>query len=102
MEKIEIKLADDHIRRVSQCSPEDAIFEMIWNSIDAGATNIRVSINRNKLGGIDTIEIEDNGTGIEKASLGKTFGRLGESTKKSDQFNPRGKPYHGKNWRGQV
>ncbi len=46
--------------------PASAIKELIENSIDAGATQIKLSINK---GGIDRIEIEDNGRGIHRDDL---------------------------------
>ncbi len=46
--------------------PCSVVKELVENSIDAGATNIVVSISR---GGLDKIEITDNGSGIEFDSL---------------------------------
>lgn len=51
-------------------NPASAVKELVENSIDAGATQITVSIEQ---GGIKSIEIVDNGCGIEKGELHKTI-----------------------------
>ncbi len=51
-------------------SPFSIVKELIDNSIDAGATKISIEILN---GGIDYIQIKDNGYGIEKNDLIKAF-----------------------------
>ena len=50
--------------------PFSVVKELVENSIDAGAKNIRISIWN---GGKDRVEIEDDGCGIEKGELYKAF-----------------------------
>ena len=50
--------------------PYSAVKELIENSIDAGATEIEVSIER---GGKDLIQVTDNGCGIEKDDMRAAF-----------------------------
>lgn len=50
--------------------PYSAVKEMIENSLDAGATEIEVCIER---GGKDLIKIVDNGSGIEKDDMRAAF-----------------------------
>lgn len=50
--------------------PASVVKELVDNSIDAGATKIRIKIEE---GGIKLIEIADNGIGIEKDNLGLIF-----------------------------
>ena len=47
-------------------SPADVVKELLENSIDAGATEIELTIQK---AGIDLIDIKDNGSGIEKNDL---------------------------------
>ncbi len=50
--------------------PYSAVKELVENSIDAGATEIEVSIER---GGKDLIQVTDNGCGIEKDDMRAAF-----------------------------
>ncbi len=95
-EKIQIQVDEEHIKRTGQCSPEDALAELIWNSLDAGSTEIQVSVRRNNLTGIASIQIDDNGSGIESYNIESAFGNLGHSAKPQMKLNPRGKPLHGR------
>ncbi|MBP8819763.1 MAG: ATP-binding protein, partial [Syntrophomonadaceae bacterium] len=52
--------------------PASVVKELIENSIDAAATIIAVNINR---GGIDKIEVEDNGQGMEAHDIPLAFQR---------------------------
>ncbi|EGT4142189.1 ATP-binding protein [Clostridium perfringens] len=58
------------------------ICEYIWNGFDAGATTVEVSYKANELGGVDSIFIKDNGSGIDSENLDQTFGKILESLKK--------------------
>lgn len=51
-------------------NPASIVKELLDNSLDAGATEISVSI---KNGGIDLICVKDNGCGIEEADIKKAF-----------------------------
>ena len=50
--------------------PESVVKELLENSIDAGATQVTVSIES---GGVKLIEISDNGTGIEAEYISTAF-----------------------------
>lgn len=96
MREIPVKISNEHLKRVSQCNPVDALVELIWNSLDAGANKIKITINRNQLGGVTEVEVADNGCGISPRELKETFGILGLSPKKKGGLNLRGQPIHGK------
>lgn len=66
--------------------PASVVKELIENSIDAAATIISVNINR---GGIDRIEVEDNGQGMEAHDIPLAFQRHATSKISSleDLFN---------------
>ena len=52
--------------------PASVVKELLENSIDAGATQVTVSIES---GGVKLIEISDNGTGIEAEYISTAFSR---------------------------
>jgi DNA mismatch repair protein MutL len=52
--------------------PASVLKELLENSLDAGATDIDVSLGK---GGVKQIRIADNGTGIESDDLPMTFAR---------------------------
>ena len=50
--------------------PSSVVKELVENAIDAGATEIFVSIER---GGLSAISVKDNGSGIQADQLEKAF-----------------------------
>ena len=102
MKNIPISTTHDHLSRVaSGISPINAVSELIWNSLDAGANNITVVFDTNELGGLIQIEVCDDGYGINAAQVEKLFGSLGDSWKKTmEKFKNR--PLHGKKGEGRF
>lgn len=60
--------------------PVSVVKELVDNSLDAGATEIEIRIEN---GGIDLIEVRDNGEGMDKDDLVKSVVRHGTSKIKS-------------------
>ncbi len=75
---------------------KEALSEYIWNGFEAKATEIRVSYTSNQLGGIDSISVSDNGSGICYNTLSDTFGAFLASQKNSLSLKMKSKMNKGK------
>jgi hypothetical protein len=76
-------ITDNSIKKRFNSMPAwKMISEYVWNGLDAGATSIDVFINDNHFGGIESIEIHDNGDGVDFHNLHKNFDNFDDSSKK--------------------
>lgn len=77
-----INITSKGIQKILQkYTPEQAICEYIWNGFDAKASTINLNYFSNPLGGLETIEIVDNGYGINFEELNVKFNPFYESEK---------------------
>lgn len=85
-------------------NPLTAMSELIWNALDADASEISITIPSNDLGGADEFVLDDNGTGMNALQAERAFGSVGDSWKgKPGALSERNKrPVHGKNGRGRY
>jgi len=100
--KIDLGVEKDHIESLTRAGGITAISELIWNSLDADASSIEIETKRNKLNGIESITVKDNGHGIDYSKAQDVFGRLGGSQKKFSTTSPNGRHYHGKEGKGRY
>ena len=97
------ELSADHLERLSRGrTPLNALAELIWNSLDGDATEVEVTYARNKLGGMESIQVTDNGHGITHARGKETFGILGKSWKSTTRLSPGGRKLHGQKGEGRF
>ncbi len=99
---IDVGVEQDHIESLTRASGITAISELIWNSLDADSTEIKIEYTKNKLGGFENLTVVDNGLGIEYSKAQDVFGRLGGSEKKIKTTSPSGRHYHGKEGKGRY
>ncbi len=99
---IDVGVEQDHIESLTRASGITAISELIWNSLDADSTEIKIEYTKNKLGGFENLTVIDNGLGIEYSKAQDVFGRLGGSEKKIKTTSPSGRHYHGKEGKGRY
>lgn len=99
---INLAVEKDHIESLTRSSGMNALSELIWNSLDADASEINISFKPNTLGGYEYITIEDNGHGLDYIKAQKVFGNLGGSEKKYSTQSPQGRQYHGKEGKGRY
>lgn len=98
MREFNVKVGADHLSALSRArKPVLGIAELIWNALDADATKVRVVITPNALKGVESILVEDNGTGILPVELETAFGQLGDSWKRQATVTKSlGRVLHGK------
>lgn len=100
--EIEVALTKDHLERLAQTQPLTGIIELIWNALDADATEIKVEFGRNELDGIEEIRVIDNGHGMVPDVVERAFGALGGSEKDESRKSPGGRAYHGRDGQGRY
>lgn len=93
---------NSYIKRALKSTPQNALYEMIWNACDADAKNINVSFQRNEMDNVIACIIKDDGIGIDQLSLEKSFGYLGLSDKQYKLRSDSGRIYHGKLGQGRY
>ena len=80
-----------------------AIAEYIWNGFDAHADTINIDYSFNELGGLETLEITDNGYGIDFNRLKQKFDPFYESEKAVQIVTPKHtSKMHGRNGVGRL
>jgi hypothetical protein len=99
---IDVGVEQDHIESLTRASGITAISELIWNSLDADSTEIKIEYVKNKLGSYENLTVIDNGLGIEYSKAQNVFSRLGGSEKKHTNTSPSGRHYHGKEGKGRY
>jgi hypothetical protein len=98
---ISVEVGEDHLAAFRR-SPKAGIAELIWNGLDADATEVVVEYDLNALEGIDAVIVRDNGTGMTAADAAFGFRNFGNSWKKTASGTPAGRTLHGKLGRGRY
>ncbi|NTV01900.1 MAG: DNA mismatch repair protein [Chlorobiaceae bacterium] len=97
-----VKVQGDHIKKLTSANPEHALAELIWNGVDADASNVDVIIEGNALRGIELIIIRDNGTAFSLQDAEIFFSSLGGSWKSKKNKSNKGRFLHGKEGQGRF
>ena len=103
MRDIHVQAQKDHIASLCTASPVQALTELIWNALDADAFDVKVDVIQNALGGIESIRVADDGTGINALEAEQHFGSLGGSWKRGASKTPlSGRVLHGSKGKGRF
>ena len=78
---LQVHLREDHLRRLVSSDAVGGVAELIWNSLDAEAENVRVATVQNELGGVAEVIVEDDGHGMTFDGAKSGFSTLGGSWK---------------------
>jgi len=93
MKTITVSAQKDFLERLASVAPMKALSELIWNGLDAGSDRVEVTLDQNRMSGLDRIRIKDFGTGIHHDHVDALFGNLGASWKKS-KLRDKGRALH--------
>lgn len=97
--KVEVK--PDYLEKVSHTSPEKALSELIWNSLDADAKSVEVIFRKDDLGTSEII-VKDNGIGFSIDEAENLFTSLGGSWKSKKEKTDEGRLLHGAEGQGRF
>lgn len=98
---VDVEVQNDHLERLEQSKTYSAFAELIWNALDADATEVRVAFERAGAqdSHISSIVVSDNGVGIGgegyALSPDELFKNLGGSWKKAKRRTSSGRAIHG-------
>lgn len=101
MKEIFVQAQADHIESLFKATPLAAIEELVWNALDANASEVQIDLVMNPLGGIEAIRVSDDGTGIDVLKVDSTFGSLGGSWKRAGAAEG-ARRLHGRHGRGRF
>lgn len=104
MTELTLKAKHDHLAKVAVSKdPVKALAEFVWNALDADADEVSVDLLRNPMGGLQSIVIRDDGSGISKERADHDFESLGDSWKRTALRTARGsRVVHGKEGQGRL
>lgn len=80
MAKRKVNITNNSISNTVTKDVNKAICEYLWNGFDANASQLSIRYTKNVFN-ITSLEIQDNGEGIDRSSLQETFGRFQDSQK---------------------
>jgi hypothetical protein len=104
MTELILQAGADHVARLAhESDPARAVIELIWNAIDAEATEVTVTFVYNEMDAISKTTVSDDGHGISLDELPGAFGRIGDSWKRLATTTKNGKRgLHGKLGEGRL
>lgn len=101
--ELDVQLDPQHLERLTAAAPLTGVMELIWNALDADAEDVKVTLVRNALEGIEEIRVTDDGHGMTFEEAGETFGKLGGSWKSLLKVSKgKGRALHGREGLGRF
>lgn len=99
---VTVGVTHDHLRGLTRCHPAVGIAELIWNSLDADAHKVRVWLRQAPLGGVGSVEVDDDGAGMDVTRVDRAFEGLGGSWKAEKKLSDGGRALHGRTGKGRF
>lgn len=97
-----VEIQPDLIRKLARTEPVRAVSELVWNGLDADATEVDIILQYDDLGGMSKIVVVDSGDGIPYKDAPTLFGKLGGSWKLRGARTKGGRQLHGYEGRGRY
>lgn len=102
MKSYDVEVQGDYLERLARAKPVQAIAELVWNALDADATQVDVEIERGDLG-MTAIVVRDNGHGLPHEDAPVLFRKLGGSWKRNGSLSrTKGRMLHGQEGKGRF
>lgn len=102
-EQIHVQVGPDHLLRLGERPPLEAVAQLVWNSLDAEATAVSIEIAQNELGGVQAVRVVDDGHGMTQDEALTVFEPLGNSWKAKSRRSKHGvRMLHGRLGRGRF
>jgi hypothetical protein len=95
MGRVKVIAAADHLDRFIT-TPRAGLLELVWNALDADAHEVHIDPQLGVVGGIESLTVTDDGTGLSADRAESEFGALGGSWKRLAQATPEGRALHGR------
>jgi hypothetical protein len=100
---IKLKAARDHIEGLANTKkPLMGLEELIWNSLDADASQVDIIFDEDTLSRVYQIRVVDDGDGIPHPDREALFGSIGGSEKRFTVRTRSGRKMHGKSGKGRL
>nr|BAK19909.1 putative DNA mismatch repair protein [Streptomyces rochei] len=101
--RIPVEVRPDFIEKVARrTDPLGAVEELVWNSLDADATEVHVELELDDFGGVQAVVVRDNGHGIPAATAESAFKGMGGSRKRGAPGTESGRQLHGRHGYGRF
>jgi hypothetical protein len=103
MQQIQIVLQPDFLQRLVTTRPVQALVELIWNSLDAEAKDVRVVFDRDRAERLVGVRVVDDGHGMPFDRAPDFFKNLGGSWKRQQRRSAKEKrSLHGEQGKGRL
>lgn len=104
MKTYRLEAGDDHVQKLAhENDPVRAVIELVWNSLDADAHHVDVTLHRSETDVVVGVEVTDDGHGMTPEDIATEFKWVGNSWKRT-ALRSKGeeRPLHGRLGQGRL
>lgn len=97
-----VQVEPDHLSKLTEAKPTQAVAELVWNALDADATRVDLKIEQDDVA-MRAVIVSDNGHGFSPSDSETLFARVGGSWKRHGaRSREKGRLLHGKEGKGRF